>query len=38
MLFLYLTAHNSDDLCKSNTGLGNVLFSISISILYFQKI
>lgn len=29
MLFLYLTVYNSDDLCKSNTGLGNVLFQLS---------
>ena len=28
MLFLDLTATNSDDLCKENTGLGNVLFQI----------
>jgi len=37
MLFLYLTAHNSDDLCKSNTGLGNVLFQLAFQYCVSKK-
>lgn len=29
MLSVSLTAHNSDDLCSKNTGLGNVLYQLS---------
>ena len=29
MLFLDFTAYNSPDLCKTNTGLGNILFQLS---------
>ena len=37
MLFLYLTAYNSDDLCKSNTGLGNVLFQLAFQYCIHKK-
>ena len=37
MLFLYLTAHSSSDLCKSNTGLGNVLFQLAFQYCVSKK-
>ena len=37
MLFLYLTATNSSDLCQSNTGLGNVLFQLACQYCISKK-